>query len=176
MASADQLARRVQALPRELYDHILDYTLTTPSTITIERAYRPPPQLQIDRATRRIASRALYGPDTTFVISNTRLCDQWVRSLSAAAQQSIQNIRYMRAVGDSSGQIAFGFGVNGFVQLYQILGGWYTMLSQHASFSSPLQQNSPRTITVRATRQGHGWDVDGGLESCEREGGERRGV
>lgn len=40
MAATDALARHVQALPQELYDRILAYTLTTPEFITIDRAYR----------------------------------------------------------------------------------------------------------------------------------------
>ncbi|EME43585.1 hypothetical protein DOTSEDRAFT_25508 [Dothistroma septosporum NZE10] len=169
MAATTELARRVQTLPQELRESVLHYTLTTPDTVTIDRTYRPLPQLQVDGATRQTTSRSLYGPSTAFVISNICLCNQWLQSLSVAARQSIQNIDYIRVVGDNSDQIVDGVATSGYRKLFSNVGKWYKLLSRQVTWNARRE-----SIFVQATRHGQGWDLDGGILGDEREGDEVR--
>ncbi|USW56687.1 hypothetical protein Slin15195_G100060 [Septoria linicola] len=58
-----ELEARIQALVPELQDQILDWTLLTgvsESLTRINRKYRPPMQMQLDRRTRILAAKFYY--------------------------------------------------------------------------------------------------------------------
>lgn len=66
MAQSKTLAELVQDLPAELYNNILDYTLAIDEdTAVITKDWKPPVQLQIDRATRAEVTEKFYR-DTVF--------------------------------------------------------------------------------------------------------------
>ncbi|KAK4622134.1 hypothetical protein CLAFUW4_07109 [Fulvia fulva] len=145
MAATDALARHVQALPQELYDRILAYTLTTPEFITIDRAYR------LFRS---------YSRNTTFEIDNIGLCDRWLRSLRAVARQGIQNLHYIRPTGKDSVPVPVGPGIGDFATVLYIMGFYRAKLSQGPA-------SHGKTVFIGATRLPQGWDFDGRLEDNE---------
>lgn len=78
----------VQSLPQELQDMILDFTVAiTPANVHIDEHYKPPVQLQINRATRSKAAATFYsdlssrfepveGPSRPYML-------KWIKSLSS---------------------------------------------------------------------------------------------
>lgn len=100
-------------LPQELYDQILELTLTidkgpdygdgsTDGTVTIHEDYKPPAQLQLDKKTRERALKAFYDRTTFDVIKASSptsiyrraILVRWFRSLPAKVMLSIARIRY----------------------------------------------------------------------------------
>ena len=67
MAQNKTLAEFVQGLPAKLYNKILEYTLTIDEDeVVIDENWKPPVQLQINRATRAEVAEKFYR-DTEFV-------------------------------------------------------------------------------------------------------------
>lgn len=61
MTAARGLAELVHALPRELFDEILELTFTpNASEVKISGSYLPPPQLQVSRSTREAFAASYY--------------------------------------------------------------------------------------------------------------------
>lgn len=83
----EDLAQRVQNLPAELYDMVLEYTFTADEErIEITLAYKPPAQLQVSRATRELFAQDYYTT-TRFVVpvwAHPMVVDRFVTSLSMA--------------------------------------------------------------------------------------------
>lgn len=89
-SSTDDLAKRVQDLPRELFDVIFDFTFTSgPSTVHVNKFYKCPSILQVSRATRTLTADAYYG-NTTFSFENSLLMGQW---LDAMEEKYVGRIR-----------------------------------------------------------------------------------
>ena len=86
---------RIQALPQELQDIIRDYTLdypTTPIAIMMSYDYRPPINLQINRAIRSTFASTYYT-NTTFHSSNSKLLTKFVTALSPEHRDLLESIR-----------------------------------------------------------------------------------
>ncbi|KAK4494925.1 hypothetical protein PRZ48_014281 [Zasmidium cellare] len=99
MADDEDLDRRIQALPQELQDEILDHVLfIEPGEVTINTAsYKPPWQLRINRATRKKVA-AHYYMTFTFKIRDKELgpwslAVLWLRSLTGDHQGMVSDIR-----------------------------------------------------------------------------------
>ncbi|KAK4617432.1 hypothetical protein CLAFUW4_11879 [Fulvia fulva] len=83
------LTRQVQALPPELFKQILDYTVlpNTGGVVHINRDYRPPVGLSINRATRTEVAHLHYGTRTFQLIgdfdssSSNIILVAWLKSL-----------------------------------------------------------------------------------------------
>lgn len=95
----DELASRIQNLPTEIYDCILDFKLATPSTITIDTTYKPPACLQLNHKLRNIYISQYYGSKTVFTFENGEVAEKWVESLSPAARETVRNIHFKRTYG-----------------------------------------------------------------------------
>lgn len=80
----EDLAQRVQDLPAELYDMVLEYTFTAGrERIEITPAYKPPPQLQVSRTTRDLFAKHYYTR-ARFFAPVWKTIKAFVRSLSIA--------------------------------------------------------------------------------------------
>ena len=90
------IAHLVQSLPQEIYDQVYDlvFYAAISKGRTIDRTYRPPPQLHVSRAIREDFSETLYR-DATFTIGEEVLL--WARSIPAKHFSKIGTIRIMRA-------------------------------------------------------------------------------
>lgn len=78
----EDLATRVQDLPVELYNDILDLMLTPDAKfVTIKDDYEPPTQLQISRATRERFAVRYYSPPIAFAYYSTLWLCRWLKSL-----------------------------------------------------------------------------------------------
>ncbi|PPJ57544.1 hypothetical protein CBER1_06249 [Cercospora berteroae] len=94
------LENLLQALPQELQDMILRFTIiTSPSIVHIEtKSYRPPPVLQINRATRAIAAEYYYSQTVFACIheshDNIKFI-RWLRSIPAQHRALINRIRIL---------------------------------------------------------------------------------
>lgn len=107
------LAELVQDLPAELYNNILEYTLTTDEDeVTIDKSeyfgisrnvkvanrladYQPPKQLQINRATRTAVMKMYYSSTRFLWPQAVRLVwhQSWLDSLTPFALGTISTIR-----------------------------------------------------------------------------------
>ncbi|EME78504.1 uncharacterized protein MYCFIDRAFT_178642 [Pseudocercospora fijiensis CIRAD86] len=100
---------RIQRLPQELADIVFEfYVVTVPAeqTVDITTAYRPPKQLQTNRASRRVAAERYYSTNT-FVIdgfdetsdvprywNNASATIRWLRSLPVDHSFMIETLSY----------------------------------------------------------------------------------
>ncbi|KAK4494241.1 hypothetical protein PRZ48_014539 [Zasmidium cellare] len=98
-ASVLRLQRNLARIPQELYDEILDLVLTpTTSTVTIDKTYKPPPQIHISRATRTIAATRYYS-DTAFIIHQGEdhaggyREDIWLQWLTSPPKEHVQMMK-----------------------------------------------------------------------------------
>ena len=90
---SEHLKRYLNALPQELYDYILDLTITPELSIRyIDRNYRPPAILQIDRTSRFKAAQRYYGDGSKFFCSNYYDCILWLASLSNEHAALLQEV------------------------------------------------------------------------------------
>ncbi|CAK1358008.1 hypothetical protein CB0940_07334 [Cercospora beticola] len=92
-----ELDHRIQALPQELQDEILDLTVAIkPTTVVIDKSYKPPWQLAIDQALRRKVAQDYYS-STIFVVEDGRakppLLRSWLTSLPADHTHLVSEIR-----------------------------------------------------------------------------------
>ncbi|CAK3953891.1 Hypothetical predicted protein [Lecanosticta acicola] len=92
------LTERVQALPAELFNRVLDYTFTlSPSNndiVEVTKAYKPPAILQIDRASRaKLMGRYYDDKIFTLDVEDPGGCVAWIHSLTSANRQAILQIR-----------------------------------------------------------------------------------
>ncbi|GIZ41803.1 hypothetical protein CKM354_000509600 [Cercospora kikuchii] len=91
------LEHLLQALPQELQDMILGFTIiTSPSIVRIEtERYQPPPLLQINRATRATAAESYYSQTVfacTHEFHNNVEFIRWLRSIPARHRALINRI------------------------------------------------------------------------------------
>lgn len=95
--SSPTLDDRIQALPRELQDAILEAWITIDSTteITITESYKPPSQLHVSRSIRTSFATAYYA-HTTFILHtyNFEMNIPWLSSLSSEHRDLIQHLRW----------------------------------------------------------------------------------
>ena len=91
--TSDDLARRIQSLPSELYAEIFDLTFTSSSTtVKVNSSYKPPSTLCVSRATRTNAS-SLYYAKFTFEFDAIDICETWVKLKSAEHVSLLNNLR-----------------------------------------------------------------------------------
>ena len=96
---SNDLSRRIQNLPQELYDKILDYTVSVDdiSEIEICRSYKPPAQLRINRVIRD-REAANYYANTKFTCNAwtldqcAQMLGEWLRSIPVKHVCMIQNV------------------------------------------------------------------------------------
>lgn len=68
--TVDELRSGLSNLPQELYDEIYSFVFAPPPTNTRDlnmKTYKPPIQLQVNRATRKIFSKEYYGASATWI-------------------------------------------------------------------------------------------------------------
>ncbi|CZT17982.1 uncharacterized protein RCC_03821 [Ramularia collo-cygni] len=109
----EQLRGRLNNLPQELYDEIMNFTLvcdagndTFPSSTKngspivnaqyIDETYRPPVQLAINHKIRQETLKDFYGR-TTFIFSDHGVLKRWMRSLPIEAMAEIRQARVVEA-------------------------------------------------------------------------------
>jgi hypothetical protein len=74
--------RRVHKLPPELFEFIYDSTFTpTSSIIKIDKDYKPPSNLQVNRELRAQLVDAFYNANTLYIFQDTELLEKWLESL-----------------------------------------------------------------------------------------------
>lgn len=115
--TADELARGLQTLPSELYNIIYDLTFTTTPNNQphrIDKTYKPPTTLQIDRASRSQAAQSFYTnitfnlpvkaglnePDDAILVNgrlvdpvNDTLAHSWLLSLTPEHLRLLRKVR-----------------------------------------------------------------------------------
>ena len=93
------LLQQMERMPQELRDAIHNLVFTAPllnpasRTARIDRDYKPPSLLQVDRASRAAHQDAYYST-TTFVIADPNLGRRWARSLTDEQFARVRRIRY----------------------------------------------------------------------------------
>lgn len=97
----NQLSQRIQGLPQELRDHVLFYTLLVEpnSVIIIDRDYRPPWQLSVNRASRRNIAPAYYHSSIFQLALRLDLhthtsVTEWLMSLAPDHRVSVRRLRF----------------------------------------------------------------------------------
>lgn len=95
MASFDRLSSLLHALPTELYDEIYKLTFT-PRTdkIDLTKSYRPPNELQVDRAHRAEFARKYYST-TRFVTDDEDVLCTWLASLRPEEGKLLTDVRLL---------------------------------------------------------------------------------
>lgn len=89
----DETSKRVQDLPRELFDKIYVETFTADGkSCKIDDNYTPPKLLQIDRASRALFAQSYYD-QTTFVFDNSSKLKNWLRSLHRKHRVFLREVR-----------------------------------------------------------------------------------
>ena len=87
------LAKLVQTLPQEIYDHVFDLTFADfdeKRRIEIDMDYKPPSILHINKATRERLSRSYYR--STFYIE-TCMLHRWTGHLAPSDIRALQAVR-----------------------------------------------------------------------------------
>ncbi|KAK4494924.1 hypothetical protein PRZ48_014280 [Zasmidium cellare] len=98
MASEVELEHRIQNLPQELQDGIFEYYLIIPAeTVVINKTYKPPAHLQINRAMREKLAKEYYG-HITFTLEGDRstvetTCSKWLSSLPSQHLDIVARVR-----------------------------------------------------------------------------------
>lgn len=98
---AADLPALVQALPAELYNEVYKLTIASfsfpesrwPKT-WIDKSYKPPALLHLNRQHRAVFAKYYYGTRRTFYISSV-LVVKWTRSLSQCHLKLIKNIKLL---------------------------------------------------------------------------------
>ncbi|SMR58391.1 unnamed protein product [Zymoseptoria tritici ST99CH_1A5] len=104
MDQNDDLTKRIQTLPQELQDSVLEEVLHASmevpdsingKVIAIDANYKPPLALQINRKQREILAKEYYN-NTIFLVEypGLRRCAKWLSTLTSAHLQSIKTINY----------------------------------------------------------------------------------
>ncbi|PPJ55368.1 hypothetical protein CBER1_08697 [Cercospora berteroae] len=92
-----ELDRRIKGLPQELQDEILGLTVAIePASVDIDRSYKPPWQLAINKALRQKVAQKYYSSTLFVTVVNDRdeiAILNWLSSLSADHRHLISEIR-----------------------------------------------------------------------------------
>lgn len=86
MAETPTLTQRVQALPPEIFNKILDFTFTPDSTIYVDKEYRPPATLQVSQAAREKVLKQFFTDGRIFYVSRPVL-PMWLQSIRVHTNQ-----------------------------------------------------------------------------------------
>lgn len=84
--TADRLRTGLETLPQELYDNMYNFVFVPPENhnTTINKAYKPPVQLQINKETRAAFSALYYGNGSTWTFrdwdSGIVILKKWLQS------------------------------------------------------------------------------------------------
>ncbi|KAI5362817.1 hypothetical protein Slin15195_G101980 [Septoria linicola] len=102
-AASPTLDDRIQDLPQELQDIILEFTLESPSaTVLLTKDYKPPGPLAISRKTRAKAATSYYNNSAFLFEKTSRTYDvgvlissivAWVKSLSREHRSWVKEVR-----------------------------------------------------------------------------------
>lgn len=119
---ADNLSDHLENLPQELYDQIFNLTLTcdldydpqpdTNWSISIDKSYRPPVQLQLSRVIRERVCSAYYGrtvfkfPGDARDRSSRIIARMWLDSVPQAVMSRTWTVR-LESSGEDKRQWAF---------------------------------------------------------------------
>lgn len=90
---ATTIEQRIQSLPQELQNEILDYTLVgglPRAPVTISADYRPPWQLSVDHRSRAIVQEAFYSGNL-FVFYKAGGIRQTIAAWYSALSQAPEN-------------------------------------------------------------------------------------
>lgn len=89
----DDFIQRVQGLPLELFEEIKTLGFTCdPSTVKIDRDYKPPTILQISSATRATVSQQYYARTIAFRANDALCLTKWLTSLN---EQDVGRVSYV---------------------------------------------------------------------------------
>ena len=98
----EDLARRLQNLPPELYNVILVKVFTPDTNIQkIDADYKPPKFLAISRTTRDMYAEAYYGsPDSSFVfdLRMGKPLVSWLKCLPSSHMQMLRHMKFIWAI------------------------------------------------------------------------------
>ena len=109
----EELDMRIKALPQEMKDAIFEHYIKRlsegPTTVIIDRTYKPPVHLQIDKKSRVHESKLYYQHPRVFLFYNQGstfgLVKEWLHTLSASDRAALGNVELYGA--DMTEQAAF---------------------------------------------------------------------
>ncbi|KAK4617439.1 hypothetical protein CLAFUW4_11855 [Fulvia fulva] len=68
--TSQDLRRRLEALPQELYDQIYDFTFTCGTVHVITKSWRPSHLLYVDRSSRNTFANAYFSSSSIFLLDD----------------------------------------------------------------------------------------------------------
>ena len=100
-SEVDDLARQVQSLPAELYVQIYTELFTADGSAVrnIDKSYKPPKFLSINRASRALFAESYHGQKTAFHITNESgssydwLSIQWLKAFPSEHLTMLREVR-----------------------------------------------------------------------------------
>ena len=99
------ISQRVQTLPGELYDHVHREVFTAiPAKIKIDRSYKPPSCLQVNKSSR-LGFAQQYYTKGVFLFDNKYLAVQWCYSLSKTTFGLLREVRLATEVNPDDIQV-----------------------------------------------------------------------
>ena len=105
----EDLAQRMQDLPVELYDMVLEYSFTADEErVGVSWSYKPPARLQVSRATRELFAKKYYSRTRFFLSSqqSIELADCLIESIPFAHVELMDpNLTYFFATGGDEDQV-----------------------------------------------------------------------
>ena len=86
---------QIQSLPQELQNIVLEhyFSLGNAKSVPVDGSYKPPIQLQINRATRQAFAREYYS-GSTFTFNERSVIFLWLKSLTAEHHDYIKTLHY----------------------------------------------------------------------------------
>lgn len=106
--TAASLAQLIPTLPQELFDTIYGLVFASDKNrVEVTAAYKPPVQLQVDRASRQLFASIYYG-GTTFILEPS-IGHKWIASLATGAFDTISSLEVHGKPGTTACQLRNSF-------------------------------------------------------------------
>ncbi|USW56842.1 hypothetical protein Slin15195_G101610 [Septoria linicola] len=116
-----QLRMRLESLARELYDYIrLQVFTTSPIAIAIDRKFKLPHLLHINKASRAAFAR-LYFSQTSFTFTSQTLLIKWMNTIDLHHVNAVSKVTLIAGPGSTVAPGIGGWNLFGSVQKREIL-------------------------------------------------------
>ncbi|GIZ41763.1 hypothetical protein CKM354_000505800 [Cercospora kikuchii] len=147
------LSERIQDLPQELQDEIFNLTVAIePAEVAINKSYKPPWQLRIDRASRKKMTQQYYST-TIFVAEDVcvpRILQSWLNSLPTHHSHLISEIRLL-STGEFTPRLHAHYNVISVAHLRI----WLSLYRKDMKANFGLEEGIFKTKVLEADSQGN---------------------